>query len=219
MQWQIRPPGSYFQSWLWNSSDFTAYRNLSPLLFSVSEVVLLFKHVSLLPLMYGKLQSALFENWSTGTKIAKGCTCPNCSILKLTSDQFGAGKSLQLKRCVHGFPLTWVGQTLSYWETLSSSPWIIPRTWIISYSKTSAFQFRRNGTDGQWVGSCPLYRLYKDFSWSAGQYFPMNLYTEAFPARDDLCFYTVCRSVQLYRLQRFLLCLVPYTLKHSSSLT
>lgn len=47
----------------------------------------------------------------------------------------------------------------------------------------------------------------------------MNLYTEAFPARDDLCFYTVCRSVQLYRLQRFLLCLVPYTLKHSSSLT
>lgn len=126
MQWLIRPPGSYFQSWLWNSSDFTAYRNLSPLLFSVSEVVLLFKHVSLLPLMYGKLQSALFENWSTGTKIAKGCTCPNCSILKLTSDQFGAGKSLQLKRCVHGFPLIWVGQTLSYWETLSSSPWIIP---------------------------------------------------------------------------------------------
>lgn len=69
-----------------NSSHFTAYRNLSLLLFPDGEVVPLIKHISLLPLMYGKLEWTSFENQSTGTTIAKGCTCPDCFIFKLTSD-------------------------------------------------------------------------------------------------------------------------------------
>lgn len=30
-------------------------------------------------------------------------------------------------------------------------------------------------------GKLPLCRFYKDFPWSADQYFPMNLYTKVFP--------------------------------------
>lgn len=169
-----------------NSSHFTAYRNLSQLLFPDGKVVLLVKHGSVLRLTYGNFVSTLFGNWSTST-IARGCKCPGCFILKFSSDQLLTlmENSLQLERHVHGFPLIWAKGRYSVTEKRTAS--ILG---LYHFKDQCTVQFRRNRTDRLRAGSCRLYRLYKDFPWGAYQFIPMNFYTKAFACQRQFGFYT-----------------------------
>lgn len=171
-------------------------------------MVLPAKHSSVFPLTYGKFVLSLFGNWSTGTTIARGCKCPDCFILKFSYEQLLMENSLE--RCVHGFPLICAKDRYSVTEKGAAS--VLGSYHLRDWSTD---QFRGHRTDGQGaaphtgsashrctsIHCCQL--LYRIFS------LPETIWV----------LHGSIGSVQLYRLCRILLCLVPYSLKHSSSLT
>lgn len=101
------------------------------------------------------------------------------------------GKSLQLQRCVHGFPLIWVGQTLNYWETHCFSPWIIPIQRPAHFSSGGMGWMGCGWEAALCIGSTKTFHEVQvsTFLWTCTQ--------KPFPSRDDL-FFTVSVEMSNY---------------------